>query len=162
MLDCSNCCRWTMHLRCRLRDHSIRTRMSSYTTKMPHQPTIGRTWKLRVPTRISQNSMGARMLLSRPNLPLRTNPLRRRLHMPTRSREDKQRYRVPSPDSTLSPRPVRRGGWPMLLPRRTDSRHIRNWMRSLRDFQLLRSPEIRERSMPMWSRRKSHFLRNWL
>lgn len=162
MPDCSDLCGWTMHLPRRFRDHSIRTRMSSSTTKMPHQPTIGRKWKLRMPTRISQNSMGARMLFSRPNLPLRTNPLRRRLHMPSRSLEDKQRYRVPSPDCKLSLRPVRRGGRPMHLPTRTDSRHIRNWMRCRRDFQLLRSPEIRERSMRMFGRRKSCFLRNWL
>lgn len=98
MPDCSDCCGRTMHLRHRLRDHSIRTRMSSYTTKMPHELTIELSWKLRMPTRTSQNSMGARMLFSRPNLPLRANPLRRRLHMPSRSREDKQRYWVPSPD----------------------------------------------------------------
>lgn len=162
MPDCSDCCGWTMHLRRRLRANSIRTRMSTTTTKMPHQPTIGCKWTVRMPTRVSQNSMGARMLHSRPNLPLRTNPHRRRLHMPSRSREDKQRYRVPTPDCKLSPSPVQRRNWPMLLPTRTDSRHIRSRMRCRRDFQLLRSPAIRKRSMRMWSRRKSCFLRNWL
>jgi len=162
MPDCSDCCGWTMHLRRRLRGHSIRTRMSTSTTKMPHQPTIGCKWTVRMPTRVSQNSMGARMLHSRPNLPLRTNPHWRRLHMPSRSREDNQRYWMPSPDCKLSPSPVQRIERPMLLPTRTDSRFIRSRMRCRRDLQLLRSPAIRKRSMRMFSRRKSCFLWNWL
>lgn len=116
-----------------------------------------------MPTRTSEDPMGARMLFGRPNLPLRTNPLRRRLHMPTRSREDKHRYRLPTPDRFMSSTPVPGpSNRPMHLPTWTDSRQLRRWLCCSRDLQLLRCPEIRERSMRVWIRTKSCLLRNRL
>lgn len=83
--------------------------------------------------------------------------------MPTGSREDKQWYWVPSPGLTLSFRPVQRPSKrPMHLPTRTVSGQLWLWMCCSRVFHLLRSPEIIERPVRMWIRRKSRFLRNRL
>jgi len=131
----SDCRRGTVHLPSWLGDHPIRTRMPSQAAEMPYQPTIGCKWKLRMPTRTSEDPMGARMLFSRPNLPLRTNPLRRRLHMPTRSREDRQRYGLPSPDRRMSSTPVPGSNKrPMHLPTWTVCRQLRHWLCCSRDL----------------------------